>query len=65
MVILEGGASRSNMERYFITFFDTVNNESRGVNTFPEANRCSKPLTLHFVDGTELPDYLKIMYKAV
>ena len=43
MVILERGASKSNIERYFITFFDTVNNESRGVNIFPEANLCSKP----------------------
>ena len=67
MVILERGASRRNIERYFITFFDTVNNKSRGLNIFPEANMCSKPtLNIAFRGRNRLARfYLKIMYRAV
>ena len=67
MVILERGASRSNIERYFITFFDAVNNESRGMNIFPEANMCSKAtLNIAFRGRNRVSRlYLKIMYRAV
>lgn len=69
VVILERGVSRSNIEGYFITFFDTVSNESRGVNIFPEANMCSKPtLNIAFRGRNRVLVarlYLKIMYRAV
>ena len=55
------------MERYLITFFDTLNNEGRGVNIFPEANLCSKPtLNIAFRGRNRVARlYLKIMYRAV
>ena len=66
MVVLKSSAwSSSVLERYFVAFFDTVNNTSKGVNIYQKSTwALSLPLTLHFMAATDLP-VLKIMYRAV
>ena len=66
MVVLKSSAwSSSVLERYFVTFFDTVNNTSKGVNIYQKSTwALSLPLTMHFMAATDLP-VLKIMYRAV